>query len=142
MKPWACGLMVALLVGCAPLVPATVPPQLAHTPGPFVTIGPDQLITPDYHLSYPLGWRVVKLNTAAQPPAFVIVSPDDAVQIAIGLQAAEAIAPSEGTISISITDEVRTLPSGPVHVRLVAPTERQAEAQAHLRRLLDSLRPP
>ncbi|MCS6835565.1 MAG: hypothetical protein NZ750_06060 [Anaerolineae bacterium] len=138
MRAW-CGLILALLVGCGPLVPATVPPQLSHTPGTFVTISADQISTDAYRLSYPLGWRVVKLNTAAQPPAFVIASPDDAVQIAIGDQAAEALRPSEGTISL---EAERVLPTGRLSVRLIAPPERQAEAEAHLRRLLDSLRPP
>ena len=139
MKAW-CGLLMVMLVSCAPLVPATVPPQLAHTPGPFVTIGPDHIITPHYRLSYPLGWRVVKLNTPDQPPAFVLVSPDEAIQVAIGQQAVEAIARSRGTIDLSL-DAARDLPSGRLHLRLIAPLERRAEAEGYLRRLLSSLRP-
>jgi len=139
MRGRACGLLLALLAGCAPLVPASVPPQLAHTPGAFVQVGQDAIITQGYRLAYPLGWRVVKLSEANQPASFVVVSPDEALQIAISPQPHAAITPSEGTI---IQEETRTLPSGPLYVRLLAPLERQAEAEAHLSRLLNSLRAP
>lgn len=67
-------LMAALLiVGC---VPATVPPQLDHTPGPPLTVTDDRVQTAAFTVTRPDGWRVVT-GEAAAPPSVILIAPDD-----------------------------------------------------------------
>ena len=76
------GLALGLLMSaCQPLVPATTPPQLQHTPGAFVSLTADSYDAGVFRVRYPEGWRVVKTNIAAAPMAVVFVSPDDTLTI-------------------------------------------------------------
>lgn len=74
---WLCA---GLLLGCMPIVPATQPPQLAHTPGAYVVVD-DTTSTYDagvFRVAYPQGWRIVKTSIASTPDmAVVFVSPDE-----------------------------------------------------------------
>jgi len=74
---------IIICVACTPLVPATTPPQLAHTPGIFVNITSEYIITPDFSLAIPDGWRVVKSSIASAPLEFVLVSPDETMTIQV-----------------------------------------------------------
>ena len=73
--------LVALLLlpasACSSLLPATVPPQLQHTPGAFVRLSETQFDAGFFRLDYPSTWRVVKLNTAENTRLQVVfVAPD------------------------------------------------------------------
>lgn len=76
-------LLIVGLSACRSLVPATTPPQLDHTPGIPITITEDTIITPDFSLNYPDGWRVVKTSIAGAPLSFAFASPDDAIVITL-----------------------------------------------------------
>lgn len=71
------------VVGCRPLIPATVPPQLSATPGEFITIDDQAVYTRLWQMRYPDGWRVVKISVAAEPLRLVFVSPDESMLIEI-----------------------------------------------------------
>jgi hypothetical protein len=72
-----------VVAGCAPLIPATVPPQLSHTPGTFITIDDQFVGTAVWRIRYPDGWRVVKISIAAEPVRLVFVSPDEHMLIEV-----------------------------------------------------------
>jgi len=76
-------LCLLLLSACGSLVPATTPPQLEHTPGIPITITDERIITPDFTVDYPDGWRVVKTSIAGAPLEFVFASPDDEMVITL-----------------------------------------------------------
>lgn len=78
-------LLVGWLAACSPLVPATTPPQLQHTPGAFITITDDRFDGGAFALTVPDGWRVVKTSPAAAPLEAVFVSPDEAMTIRVSL---------------------------------------------------------
>lgn len=70
-------LLLLLASACSSLVPATVPPQLQHTPGAFVRLSETQFDASFFRLDYPSTWRVVKLNTADNTRLQVVfVAPD------------------------------------------------------------------
>ncbi len=66
--------LLLLVVGCGPLVPATQPPQLAHTPGAFVVVDAETFDAGVFRVAYPQGWRIVKSSTATAPMTVVFAS--------------------------------------------------------------------
>lgn len=72
-----------IVVACQPLVPATIPPQLSHTPGEFIRIDDDRVYADDFSVAYPEGWRVIKISTASDPVRFVFASPDNTMLITV-----------------------------------------------------------
>lgn len=78
---WAIGLCVA---GCGAIVPAQTPPQLAATPGEFVTVTKHSVEARSFTFAYPYGWRIVKSNPAGEPLQFIIIAPDETQLIAVG----------------------------------------------------------
>ena len=76
-------LTLMIVVACQPLVPATVPPQLSHTPGEFIRIDDDRVYVDDFSVAYPEGWRVIKISMASDPVRFVFASPDNTMLITI-----------------------------------------------------------
>lgn len=56
---------IMLLGACAPIVPATAPPQLEHTPGAFVAVTDNFFDAGRFRVDYPKSWRVVKTSIAA-----------------------------------------------------------------------------
>ena len=75
--------IAALLLLLSACVPAQVPPQLAHTPGPPITITEDTITTDVFTVRYPRGWRVVKLSIAGAPPWLAFISEDDTLRIEV-----------------------------------------------------------
>ncbi len=72
-----CAALLLLLSACAPLIPATTPPQIQHTPGAFVSITATRFDAGVFRLDYPSAWRVVKSSTADTPLLqIVFVAPD------------------------------------------------------------------
>ena len=74
-------LTLTFITACTPLVPATTPPQLQHTPGAFVSIDDEYFDAGMFRLNYPDGWRTVKLSVASAPLEVVFASPDDTMVI-------------------------------------------------------------
>lgn len=67
-----------IMGACSPLVPATTPPQLDHTPGAFVIVTEDTFDGGIFRVDYPSSWRIVKTSIAgAENLQVVFVSPDD-----------------------------------------------------------------
>ena len=77
--PLLSGLLL-LLSSCGPIVPATAPAQLDHTPGPPIVVTDRTVRTRDYRLRYPSGWRVVT-GEARLLPTVVLVAPDEVTTI-------------------------------------------------------------
>ncbi len=67
-----------MIGGCAPIVPATTPPQLEHTPGAFVVVTNETFDAGVFRVDYPHSWRVVKTSIASTPLIQVVfVTPDE-----------------------------------------------------------------
>lgn len=81
MRGGAALLIVLLALAC---VPATLPPQLAHTPGPPVIITERQYDAGAFRLRYPAGWRVIS-SAAGAIPAVTLVAPGDEALIFVTL---------------------------------------------------------
>jgi hypothetical protein len=71
------------ITACTPLIPATTPPQLEHTPGAFVGIDDDYFDAGFFRVDYPDGWRTVKTSVATAPLEVVFASPDNSMTIRI-----------------------------------------------------------
>ena len=83
-----------VLAGCAPIVPATTPPQLEHTPGAVVIVTENSFDAGVFQVDYPQSWRVVKTSIAASPLIQVVfVAPDKS---AIILSQSESVGDSSG----------------------------------------------
>lgn len=82
-----------ILSACAPLVPATTPPQLEHTPGAFVVVTHETFDAGEFVVDYPSSWRVVKTSIAAA----------EHIQIVF-------VAPDESTITLTDVDDVNDTP--------------------------------
>lgn len=52
------------LAACAPLVPATVPPQIKNTPGAFVVVTDKTFDAGLFRLEFPRSWSVIKTSQA------------------------------------------------------------------------------
>jgi len=74
--------LLVILSACGSLVPATVPPQLQHTPGSPITITDNQIVADAFTLAFPDGWRVIT-NVAELPLELILVDPDDDLIIRI-----------------------------------------------------------
>ena len=72
-------ILLSLIIGaCAPIVPATTPPQLEHTPGAFVVVTNETFDAGVFRVDYPQSWRVVKTSIASTPLIQVVfVTPDE-----------------------------------------------------------------
>lgn len=76
MKAYLLGL-VLLISACAPIVPATTPPQLDFTPGAEVVVTDKSFDAGAFRVDYPAGWRIVKTSIAADAQLQVVfVAPD------------------------------------------------------------------
>ena len=57
--------VTSALAACAPLVPASVPPHIKHTPGASVVVTDKRFDAGIFRLEYPRAWSVVKTSVAA-----------------------------------------------------------------------------
>ena len=81
-------LILGLLLGaCAPIIPATTPPQFQHTPGTFVIVTDNTFDAGVFRVNYPPSWRVVKTSIAST----------DLVQVVF-------VAPDKSSITLTQTD--------------------------------------
>ena len=77
MLTWRLALFIMLLSACAPIIPATTPPQLEHEPGAFVVVTDKRFDAGLFRVDYPKSWRVVKTSIAAADHLQVVfVAPD------------------------------------------------------------------
>jgi hypothetical protein len=83
-------LALVWLAACTPLIPATTPPQLEHTPGAFVTLDEDVFDGGVFTVTYPDGWRIVKTSVASAPLEVVFAAPDNTMTIRISTAVIEA----------------------------------------------------
>lgn len=86
-------LLALLLTGCS-LVPARVPPQLAHTPGPTIAFREGYVLLGAFAVPVPPQWRVIKTSTAKEPLRVVLAAPDDTILITAALGARTIDSPS------------------------------------------------
>lgn len=77
---WILAAYLLLLTGC---VPARTPPQLEHTPGAYIALDGTRYDAAHFSVHYPDGWRVVKLNTAAEADRVVFAAPNELSTITV-----------------------------------------------------------
>jgi len=91
-----------ILAACAPLVPATTPPQLEHTPGAFVVVTDSIFDAGTFVVDYPSSWRVVKSSIAAtETMQVVFVAPDESTITLTEVTSADDSNPDEQFIPLS-----------------------------------------
>lgn len=117
------GMMLLLLAACGQIAPPTTPAQLAHTPGPYVTVTEDLYDAGVFRLDYPDGWRVVT-SAASAPLSVVFVSPAENALMTFSVEPFETLPePSESapfereTRRLSLNDET------PIYAALVHPAD-------------------
>ncbi len=76
-----------ILTACAPLAPASVPPQLSHTPGAYVAITEGHFNAGSFQFDYPSSWRLIKHGAASDEGMHLILK-----------------APSGGEVSIRVVE--------------------------------------
>ena len=87
--PIAAGVALAiLLAGCGTLVPAQVPPQLTHTPGPPVIVTDNEVRLTAFQARYPRGWQVIT-GPALGDPWVIFVNPDQTALIVLATNPAD-----------------------------------------------------
>jgi len=136
-------LPVLLLAGCLPFVPATVPPQLSHTPGaPIVVIEASpregSIDTSDFSMRYPAGWRVVKLSPASEPLRLALISPDEELRVQVSVL---PLPTSTDTDQLTI-EATRELSAVTVFLRGSAPPSRGDDLQNAFSFVHDSFSQP
>lgn len=80
-------LLMILFGACAPLVPATTPPQLEFTPGAYVVVTDSLFDAGDFVVEYPHDWRIVKTSIASDEHLKAVF-----------------VAPDQSTITLTIVD--------------------------------------
>jgi len=103
-------LLLLIFAACAPIVPATTPPQLQHTPGAPITISETRLDGGAFQVAYPAGWRVVKGNPAGEPLRATFVSPDETMLIFISVDSQADFTPPDNHRAVST--QLIDLPDG------------------------------
>lgn len=101
--------LLIVFVGACGSLPAQVPPQLQHTPGPSLVVQERTLQTASYQVDPPAGWRIVKSTIASEPIVLVLVAPDDVMMMTIG-DAPLAALPEDA--DFVLREAVVTLPNG------------------------------
>lgn len=138
MRGLRIALIVWLLAGCLPMIPAEPPPQVRHTPGPFAVIAEGTYDAGAWQVRYPNGWRVVQ-GRAAAPAWVVFVAPDE--QITITLSAAPLPAAALAAQHERRSRLYRLAPDQVVFVRGEAPRSALARLDAAWQLVTTTLRP-
>jgi hypothetical protein len=135
-------LVFLLIMGaCAPIVPATIPPQLDDTPEAVTfSIDGNRIYTSLFSVEYPPDWKVVKSNPASQPLSIVLVSPESDMTITLAvLQTIDLGGTTQGTDG-NIT-RLEGVPLGEQTLYLIgnAPPEKDEAFEAIWQRLKASI---
>lgn len=77
-------LIILCAAACGPIVPATTPPQLNHTPGAPVIVTWDTYTASEFSAHYPSGWTVIT-SPAFSTTWVVFTSPDEQAVIVLAL---------------------------------------------------------
>lgn len=144
MKVWhVAGLvLVLLLAGCGSLVPAQVPPQLTHTPGPPVIVTDNEVRTVAFRAQYPRGWQVVT-GPAFADPWMIFLNPDQTALIVLALDPADTdVSPPAAGDDVCRLDDAIHLSESRQMVVAVLVADGTCEPYVPVyRRVVESLRP-
>ena len=126
---WLCALCA--LAACAPLVPATVPPQINNTPGAFVSVTDKTFDAGLFRLEFPRSWSVIITSQAYYGHIQVIfMAPDGGIVSLHQVESADSTA-----------DEYRILTNGVIlRVAIEAAEQPSEQFSAQARRLISSIR--
>lgn len=117
-------------------VPATVPPQLAYTPGPPVVIAGQVYHSAAFTVSYPPGWEAIT-SAAGSPPAVIFLAPEGNALIMVGV-GVENVLPLEGAEVIERREI--TLADTTITAVLQAPAESLADLLPVFEAVVKSIR--
>lgn len=88
---FCCGLLTA----CAPLAPATAPPQLSHTPGAYVAIANGHFNAGSFQFDYPASWRLITLGAASDHGLHIVLQAPSGGELSIRMVETESDADGE-----------------------------------------------
>jgi hypothetical protein len=134
-------LLLIALTACQPLVPATTPPQLEHTPGAFVSVTDDSYDAGVFRVRYPEGWRVVKTSIAGAPMEVVFVSPDEEMTIRLSEAAFDAPEPDDERFTRYEQRTLNNTAGITLYARAESPLSRRDELQTLFQRVVQSAEP-
>jgi len=119
------------LAACAPLIPATAPPQIKNTPGAFVVVTDKTFDAGLFRLDFPRSWSVIITSQAYYGHIQVVFkAPDGGI---VSLRQVESAG--------STADEYRILPNGVIlRVAIEAAEQPSEQFPAQARQLLSSIR--
>lgn len=84
MKRLRCAVFFLLVMAaCAPLVPATTPPQLQIPPGTAVSLDAERFDAGMFQVDYPDGWRVVRQSEANAPVTVTFAAANNEMTILV-----------------------------------------------------------
>lgn len=127
MKRLRCAVFFLLLMtACAPLVPATTPPQLQAAPGTPIVLDAERFDAGVFVVNYPDGWRVVKQSEANAPVTVTFAAANNEMTI---LVSEIAFSIPESTPEPGIYERYQIVTSGENAVTLVG-CAREEEREA------------
>jgi hypothetical protein len=133
-------LMGGLLVGC---VPATLPPQLAHTPGPAFQVLVGAYRGPTFAARYPAHWRAITGEASAAPSVIFAPPANDALILLTDAPITAPPTPSNAAADQRTVQHSLRLASGTlVYALLSAPASRWEEYHPIWLALLNSISTP
>lgn len=133
------GMTLFLLAACGQVAPPTTPAQLAHTPGPYVTVTEDLYDAGVFRLDYPDGWRVVT-SAASAPLSVVFVSPAENALMTFSVEPFETLPePPEGAPFERDTRRLSLDDATPIYAALVHPADDTETFTALFERVLTTL---
>ena len=131
---------VWLIISLGACVPAQVPPQLAHTPGPAVVVAAGEVRLGRFTAWLPPGWQVIT-SAASDTPSVIILAPDEDALMMLSEAITEAPAPA---VSGPVTTLERQLSFGDnlhVTVTLNSAADAVTRYQPIFQQVLESVRP-
>jgi hypothetical protein len=136
--------MVMLNTACGKLAPATVPAQLANTPGPPVTITYNVYESTAFQLEYPSNWQTV-VSPAFSLPWVVFSSPDGTALIVVAVDPdnTDVTPPVQSETDLRREQQIITFDDGTtVYTVVVAPEATWDEIYPRYERALATLSEP
>ncbi|GAB4522847.1 MAG: hypothetical protein OHK0046_35960 [Anaerolineae bacterium] len=131
-----------LLAACGQVIPATVPAQLTHTPGPAVIITQDTVMSQHFRANYPPEWQVIT-SAAFSSPWVVFTAPEGGAVIVLALDAADTeLRPPAAMPEDALRRDARALLDGTVTAAVITTEAAWEEAQAAFALVVDSVRTP
>ena len=128
-----------LILSLGACVPAQVPPQLAHTPGPGVIVAENSIETAAFTGWVPAGWKIVT-SAASDQQSVILIAPDEDALIMLGQAVTEPPRPAVDGEVITVQRSVTLADGMGVTAVLNTAAEQEARYLPLFEQVVESLR--